>query len=188
MNINMRVLGILCIIGGAAYLINGLRFFLAGGPSQDWLGVVLSSIWAVGGICGVLGMLAARVTGTNRVVRDLSYLPVAAFLSVLAGNVQRALNPAVQFSSPLIVFGLLGLVVGMLLVGVLTVLANVWKGWKKAVPFLPAVMPFIGMAIGAAIGIAGGVNVSLVALSWILLGYSVMTSPVPVNATAPTVA
>ena len=76
----------------------------------------------------------------------------------------------------------------MLLVGVLTVLANVWKGWKKVVPFLPAVMPFIGMAIGAAIGIVGGVNVSLVALSWMLLGYSVVTSPAPVNAMAPIVA
>ena len=187
MNINTRVLGTLCIIGGAAYLINGLRFFVAGGPVTGLLEVVLSSIWAVGGICGILGMLAARVTGTNRVARILSYLPVVAFLSALAGNVQRALNPAVQFS-PFIFFGLLGLVVGMLLVGVLTVLANVWKGWKKVVPFLPAVMPFIGMAIGAAIGIVGGVNVSLVALSWMLLGYSVVTSPAPVNAMVPTVA
>ena len=117
MNMNTRVLGALCIIGGAAYLITGLRFFVAGGPIEDLLGVVLSSIWALGGICGLLGMLAARVTGTNRVVRALSYLPVAAFLSALVGNVQRTLNPAIQFS-PFIFFGLLGLVVGMLLVGV----------------------------------------------------------------------
>lgn len=187
MNMNTRVLGALCIIGGAAYLINGLRFFVASGPVTDLLSVVLSSLWAVGGICGILGMLAARVTGSHRLARALSYLPVAAFLSALAGNVQGALNPAVQFS-PFIFFGLLGLVVGMLLVGVLTILAQVWKGWKKVVPFLPAVMPFIGMAIGAAIGIVGGVNVSLVALSWMLLGYSVVTSPTAVNATAPTVA
>jgi len=186
MNLNARVLGTLCIIGGAAYLINGLRFFLAGVPLLDLLGVILSIIWAMGGICGVLGMLAARVTGTDRRVRALSYMPVAAFLSLLAGNVQQVLNPAFQFS-PFILFGFLGLVAGMLVIGVLTVRASVWKGWTKVVPFLPAVMPFIGMAIGAAIGIAG-VNVSLVALSWMLLGYSVVTSPAPVNATATTIA
>jgi hypothetical protein len=130
-------------------------------------------------------MQAAQVTGTNRVVRLLSYLPVAAFLSTLAGTVQRVVNPLIQFS-PLIVFGLLGLVVGMLLVGVFTFRANVWKGWKKVVPFLPAVMPFIGMAIGAAIGVVGGVNVSLVALSWILLGYCVVTSPTQFRAVVQT--
>ena len=173
---NQRLLGGLCIVGGVAYLINGLRFFVAGEPVQDLLVAILSSIWALGGICGIVGMQAARVTGTHRVVQLLSYLPVAAFLATLAGTVQSAVNPLIQFS-PLIVFGLLGLVVGMLLVGVFTIRANVWTGWKKVVPFLPAVMPFIGMAIGAAIGISGGVNVSLVALSWILLGYCVVISP-----------
>jgi hypothetical protein len=179
---NQRLLGGLCIIGGVAYLINGLRFFLAGVPVQGVLVAILTCLWALGGISGILGMQAAQVTGTNRVVQLLSYLPAAAFLATLAGTVQSAVNPLIQFS-PLIVFGLLGLVVGMLLVGVFTLRANVWKGWKKVVPFLPAVMPFIGMAIGAAIGVVGGVNVSLVALSWILLGYCVVTSPAPFRAT-----
>ena len=177
---NQRLLGALCILGGVAYLINGLRFFVAGEPVQDLLAATLSCLWALGGICGILGMQAAQVTGNNRVVQLLSYLPAAAFLATLVGTVQSAVNPLVQFS-PLIVFGLLGLVVGMLLVGVFTIRANVWKGWQKVVPFLPAVMPFIGMAIGAAIGISGGVNVSLVALSWMLLGYCVVNSAAPLR-------
>ncbi len=181
---NQRLLGTLCIFGGLAYLINGLRFFAAGEPLPDQLDVILSSIWAVGGICGILGMIAVRVSGASRVASALSYVPVAALLAALAGNIQRALNPAIEFS-PVSAVGLLGLAVGMVLVGVLTVRANVWKGWKKVIPFLPAVMPFIGMAIGAAIGVAGGVNVSLVALSWMLLGYAVVTSPVQLKAMVP---
>lgn len=179
---NQRLLGGLCILGGMAYLINGLRFFVAGEPVQDLLVVILSCLWALGGMSGILGMQAAQVTGSNRVVQLLSYLPVAALLAALIGTVQSAMNPLVQFS-PLVAFGLLGLVVGMLLVGVFTIRANVWKGWKKVVPFLPAVMPFIGMAIGAAIGVDGGVNVTLVALSWILLGYCVVNSATPFRAT-----
>jgi hypothetical protein len=36
-------------------------------------------------------------------------------------------------------------------------------------------MPFVGMAIGSLVGIVGGVNVSLVAISWILLGFVVFS-------------
>ena len=41
--------------------------------------------------------------------------------------------------------------------------------------FLPALMPFIGMIIVNLIGIGCGVNLILVASSWILLGYTVLS-------------
>lgn len=172
---NPRILGTICVIGGAAYLIQGLRFAVLGSYVPDLLGVVLSGIWALGAICGVLGMIALRATGTNRVVRIISYLPIAGFLLILASNLYWVMNPDVQFN-PLGVFGFLGVLVGLLLNGFFTLRANVWSGWKKAVPFLPAIMPFLGMAIGSLTGVEG-VNVSLVALSWVLLGYTVTISP-----------
>ena len=63
----------------------------------------------------------------------------------------------------------------MLLVGFFTLFAKTWSGWKKMVPFLPALMPFIGMIIANLIGIGAGINQILVASSWILLGYTVLT-------------
>ena len=174
---NPRLLGTLCIIGGAAYLLNGLRYAIIGGfVQQDLLGVVLSGIWALGGICGVLGMIKLRVTGTNRVIRILSYLPIAGFLLILAGNLLWVMNPAVGFNPPG-VLGFFALLIGLLMNGFFTLRANVWSGWKKAVPFLPAIMPFVGMALGSLIGVQGAVNLSLVALSWMLLGYTVTISP-----------
>jgi hypothetical protein len=174
---NPRLLGTLCIIGGAAYLLNGLRYAIIGGfVQQDLLGVVLSVIWALGGICGVLGMIALCVTGTNRVTRTLSYLPIAGFLLFLAGNLFWVMNPVVGFNPPG-VLGFFALLIGLLMNGFFTLFAGVWTGWKKAVAFLPAIMPFVGLAIGSLIGIEGVVNLSLVALSWMLLGYTVTTSP-----------
>jgi hypothetical protein len=180
---NPRSLGTLCVIGGTAYLMNGLRFFIAGAPVEDSLSGVLSGVWALGALCGVLGMVAVQVTGANRVIRIISYLPVVAFTLVLAGIASMLANPVDAFS-PLIAFGLLGVVIGMLLNGAFTLRAPVWTGWKKAVPFLPAIMPFVGMALGNLIGVEGGVNVSLVALSWMVLGYAVITSPVTAEARA----
>jgi hypothetical protein len=180
---NPRLLGTLCIVGGAAYLLNGLRFFIAGGPVEDQLEAILSAIWALGAICGILGIIAARATGTHRVVRLLSYLPIVAFLMVFTGLVPMIVNPANDVN-PLIIFGLLGVVVAMLLNGTFTVVAKVWRGWKLLVPFLPAIMPFVGIALGSLIGIEGAVNVILVALSWMLLGYAVMTSPAPARVQA----
>jgi hypothetical protein len=173
---NSRLLGTLCIIGGAAYLLNGLKNAVIGGfLQQDLLGVVLSGIWALGGICGVLGMIQLRVTGTNRVIRILSYLPIAGFLLFLVGNLYWAMNPA-GFNPPA-VLGFFVLLIGLLMNGFFTLSANVWTGWKKAVAFLPAIMPFVGLAIGSLIGIEGVANLSLVALSWMLLGYTVTTGP-----------
>jgi hypothetical protein len=173
---NPRLLGIICVIGGAVYLLQGLRFAVIGGYMRDQLDVVFSGIWALGAICGVLGMIAVHATGTNRVIRTISFLPIAGFLLIIGGNLYWLMNPDVQFN-PLAVFGFLGVLVGLLLNGFFTLFANVWSGWKKAVAFLPAIMPFVGMAIGSLIGIEGAVNLSLVGLSWMLLGYTVTISP-----------
>ncbi len=171
---NPRLLGTICIIGGAVYLLEGLRFAVKGSYVSDMLDVVLMGIWALGSIGGVLGMIALRVTGTNRISRILSYLPIAGFLLILASILYRVMNPDVQFN-PLGVFGFLAVLVGLLLNGFFTLFAHVWSGWKKVVAFLPAIMPFVGMAIGSLTGIEG-VNVSLVGLSWMLLGYTVSVS------------
>jgi hypothetical protein len=172
---NPRLLGIICVIGGAVYLLQGLRFAVIGGYVRDQLDVVFSGIWALGAICGVLGMIAVHATGTNRVIRTISFLPIAGFLLIIGGNLYWLMNPDVQFN-PLAVFGFLGVLVGLLLNAFFTLFANVWSGSKKAVAFLPALMPFVGMAIGSLIGIEGAVNLSLVGLSWMLLGYTVTIS------------
>ncbi len=171
---NKKTLGTLCMVGGAAYLIVGIKFLINRAPSNDLIDLILSTVWSFGGICGILGMLAEQATGENRIVRGLSYLPIVAFLLNIAGNVVQGLNPALQVN-PLTFIALLLLAIGMLLVGSFTVFAKVWKGGRQFVPFLPALMPFVGMAIGSLIGIVGGVNVSLVAISWIVLGFVVFS-------------
>ena len=171
---NNRGLGLICMIGGVAYLIVGIRFLLAGGVEQFGLiDVILSIGWAAGENCGVLGMIAERATGQNKVVLIISYLPIVAFLLVTIGEIESFMTPST--GDGLTIMGLLLLVISMLLVGVFTLFAKTWSSWRKVVPFLPAVMPFLGMFIANLIGIGGGVNQILVALSWILLGYSVLT-------------
>ena len=172
----VRLGGTLCIVGGAVLLLLGLRFLVEGGAVEDGLTGLMVGIWALGGICGVLGMIALEATGTNPIVRIVSYLPVVAFLVVLLGIVYPIGNTANGWNV-LIAFGLLGLLVGLVLNGVFVLRANVWSGWKQIVPFLPAIMPFVGIAIDGLIGTKVGVNVGLIGLSWMLLGYVLTMSP-----------
>jgi hypothetical protein len=171
---NKKLLGVICMAGGAAYLALGFKFLVSGAATNDFVDLVLSTIWSLGGICGILGMIAGGVTGKKAVFRVLSYLPILAFGLNIAGNIVQALNKGLDFN-PLTIISLLLLVVSMILLGIFTVIAKVWTGGKQVAPFLPAVMPFIGMAIGGLLHIVGAVNVSLVALSWVLLGYLVLT-------------
>lgn len=171
---NKKTLGLLCMIGGGTYLIVGIKFLMNRVPSNELIDLILSTLWSFGGICGILGLLAERATGENRIVRGISYLPIVAFLLNIAGNVVQVFNPGLEVN-PLTFIALLLLAIGMLLVGFLTVFGKVWKGGRQFVPFLPALMPFVGMAIGSLVGIVGGVNVSLVAISWILLGFVVFS-------------
>jgi len=61
-------------------------------------------------------------------------------------------------------------------VGILTIAAKTWRGWRRFVPLLASVMFPIGLTIGNAIGIGGVISGAF----WVLLGYVIATAePAP---------
>jgi hypothetical protein len=60
-------------------------------------------------------------------------------------------------------------------VDIFTVIEKVCTGDRLTDPFHPTVIPFIDMAIIDLLHIVDAINVSLIALSWILLRYLVFT-------------
>ena len=68
---------------------------------------------------------------------------------------------------------------GMLLVGILTIAARRWRGWRRFVPLLTIVLVPISFALGQAIDDLSWAA-AIIYLAWILLGYAVATAaPAP---------
>ena len=64
---------------------------------------------------------------------------------------------------------------GMLIVGILTIAAKTWKGWRRFVPLLAIVILPIAFGLDAAMGSQRFAS-ALVAVPWVLLGYVIATA------------
>ena len=188
--VSPRLLGTLCIAGALIGLADGIRLVALGrqlGPGLQALDTatqVATLVAALGGLCGVFGLIALRATGSNPVFRLLGYLPVISFvatliagLAMLAGVIKSDAESPVAVI--LVVVGdLLGPAV-WLVVGILTIAARRLSGWRRFVPFAFVAAFVLGIIATEVTGLAGTFRIIYYA-AMALLGYAVQrTAPAP---------
>jgi len=178
---NTRLLGTLCIAAALIALGDGFRdtgLDSSAAPFGDRFTALAYALWGIGGICGIAGLIKLDALGTKAPARAMGFLPMIGFAAfVLAGGLVAAgllaLDDAVY--STLAAIGWVMMLAGMLIVGILTIAAKFWRGWRRFVPLLTIVMMPIGFGIGALIGNAA-IGGALFYASWILLGSVVATA------------
>ena len=175
---NTRFLGIICIVGSVIAVLDAFRLS-AVGENYDNISIITSSLWCIGGIAALLGMIQLNVVGSNTVVRALAFLPIIGFVMLLLGGVLQLAGAVTADNNTFAGIGWLLELSGMVLVGILTVAAKVWRGWRRFVPLLTVVLVPVGFSIGYAVGslILGAAFIYAV---WAFVGYVIATAePAP---------
>ena len=172
-----RFLGIVCIVGSVIAMLDAFRLSALGKNYDDITPITLS-LWCIGGIAALVGMIQLNTVGSNTVVRALSFLPIIGFVLLILGSVLQ-LAGAITAENNIFSIGWLVLYSGMLLVGILTIAAKVWRGWRRFVPLLTVVLMPVGFSIGYALG-SLSLGVALIYAGWAFVGYVVATTqPAP---------
>jgi hypothetical protein len=180
---NNRLLGTVCMLGGAVAVMDSLRWGVLGLSDSDTLTGIVFIVWAIGSIAGLLGLIALNVVGASPVTRALAMLPVLGFALLAATSVLQ-LAGLIGADNPIFGVGWLLIYGGMVLVAILTLAAKTWRDWRRFAPLLTVVAAPIGFGLGALVGNLG-LGVGLIYLFWVLLGHAVRTAqPVPVPQTA----
>lgn len=171
---NTRLLGTLCMLGGAVAVMDSIRWGVLGLSGPDTLTGIGFIVWAIGSIAGLLGLIALNVVGASPVTRALALMPVLGF-ALLAATSLLQLAGFIGADHP--IFGVVWLLIygGMILVAILTLAAKTWRDWRRFTPLLTVVAMPIGYGLGALVGNLGA-GVGLIYLFWVLLGYAVRTA------------
>jgi len=174
MKVNNRVLGALCLIGNGIWFIDSLGWVITRG---EWNAIhqITWDIGAVGGICGILGLITLRATGSNLMTRLLTCLPILGLLLYIISSIVSKEGDVIF---PLIAWAVQ--LAGMLLVGVLALITKGW-GWRKVTPLLTVLVVPVGMLVLSPLHLSGA-SPTLQGLVWVVLGYAVMSTPAPLAA------
>ena len=174
---NTRFLGIICIVGSVIAMLDAFRLSALGKNYDDITPITLS-LWCIGGIAALVGMIQLNAVGSNTVVRALTFLPIIGFVLLILGSVLQ-LAGAITAENNMFGIGWLVLYSGMVLVGILTIAAKVWRGWRRFVPLLTVVLLPVGFSIGYAVG-SLSLGVAFIYAVWALVGYVIVTvEPAP---------
>jgi hypothetical protein len=170
MTMNTRVLGTLCLIANAIWVLDSVRWLFRG-FGFDRLDTAVGIIAAIGGICGILGLIALKATGALPLIRLLSYLPILGFLFFIAAMLGNSQDGSSQLIAFMIQAG------GMLLVGILALASRTWTGWRKFTPLLTVLAWPLGWTVQPLLGNPAGLANLIMGAAWVLLGYAVLSSP-----------
>jgi len=176
---NSRLLGILCMLGGAAVIIGALVW----GEFANTPGIIAGILWALGSIAGLVGLIQLGALGDSPLSRALGLVPIIGFGLLAVGSVLQ-LAGIVDDQSTFFGVGWVVQMAGMLLVGILTIAARRWRGWRRFVPLLTIVLVPVFFALSR-LDIPAFAAVFYGA--YVLLGYAVATAePVPTSERAAT--
>lgn len=179
-----RWLGTILIVSTVVVIANGLRGWGAGleGPIPDKITQIAYTIWGIGGVCGIVALIRLNALGSNAVARALGFLPLIGFAAFILGGGLAAvgfITPDDSLYEVLAGIAWLAMLAGMVLVGILTIAAKSWTGWRCFAPLLTIVMVLVGIVIGQAVG-SIDVGAMIGYSGFLLLGYVIATAePAP---------
>jgi hypothetical protein len=178
---NTRLLGTLCIAGALAVIVDGFRFsgLMASETGfGDRFTALAYLLFGIGGICGIASLIKLNALGTKATARAMGFLPMIGFAGFILGDGLRAAGLATVESPIIMAFAgiaWIGMFTGMLVVGILTIAAKTWRGWRRFVPLLTVVSLPISFGVDALIG-SPSIGAALIHMSWVLLGFVVATA------------
>jgi hypothetical protein len=173
---NTRLLGSLLIVGALAVIVEDARASMLGtsSPVIDIYSSIFYVIWGIGGVCGVLGLIRLNALRFNAVARAAGFIPLIGFVGFILGDGLRVLgflNTGDPLYNLFATVAWVAMMAGMLIVGILTIAAKVWQGWRRFVPLITVL--FIPVAMG--VGIALNNNILVTGIigwtPWLILGY-----------------
>jgi hypothetical protein len=174
-----RSLGTLGMLASPMMLAEMLIFGFRQHGSNRVIGV-LGVIYIVGWICSAVGMRRSRVTGDNALSKGVFALQLLGLLLALLWSLQEIIYSGSDTSGVFhrvtdAAWPLSHLL--MLPVGILTLRAGVWEGWRRFAPLL------VGLALPVAIAAAlvagqAGMGIAFAGMTtagFLALGYAVRT-------------
>jgi len=174
-----RWLGTILAISSLIVMLNNFRTAAIGTePYSDTLGNVVYLLWGIGGVCGVIGLIRQNALGTNAIARAVGLLPLLGFVAfILSSGLE--VSGFLRLDDPLIMT-LSGvawavMLAGMLVVGILTIAARTWNGWRRFIPLVAVVMFPVALGIAQTVG-SLYVGAFFGYAPWVLLGYVIATA------------
>ncbi len=171
---NTRLLGVILMVGSAAIALNSFRT----DDNFDLVSSIALILWCIGGICGLIGMLRLNALGQNPIARAAAFLPMLGFATIIVSDTMRlagvfALGTPVN--SALAGIGWIAILAGMLVVGIITIAAKTWTGWRRFIPILTVVLIPVAFGLGSLTG-ATRASGAVAYLAFILLGFVIATA------------
>lgn len=167
-------LGLLAIAGGLAYAIAGV-VMIATGDTDHPVVNVLSVVWALGALCGLVGIGMLSVAGRGIFGRIALAVSVISYALVALDALLITAGAYAADDSLLFAISRLGTLVGMLLLGIATVAVRRWAGWRRFAPF--ALLLALPLDILLAVALDQQSALPPVGLAWMLIGYAVWSTP-----------
>ena len=187
----VRTAGVLCAVGGAGWLVNGMVNGVVSLVTSQPYGVIsqpYGMVFAIADIfwvviqslllIGVIGLvLSGAAPGWfGGIALGLALLGRVDFV---VAEIHSLINVLVigEDTSVLLPLGALTTAVGMTLVGIAVLRAKRWGGWQRFTPLLTGIYPFVAMF--PFLLITGEPNILAITgwgLPWLLLGYAIWSS------------
>ncbi len=173
-----RLLGIVCM-AASALAAAGVLFFQVrfGAPHTNAFGYVLVFLWPLGAMAGLTGLIQSNGVGSNPVVRAAAFLPIIGFGLTLVAVLADVTGIGSPFNI-LMPIGFLVFIIGMVLVGIFTIAAKTWPGWRRYLPLMIIIVTVVGRATRL-VDTGNVIGQVLIMGLWLLLGYAVATAKEP---------
>jgi hypothetical protein len=182
-----RTLGLLGLGAAAVGLLNGIRLVVVGQPltpgilTLDAITEVTTAVGAAGGLSALLGFMALGGTGHKPIFRLLGYLPGISYTAILIAATGMVLNVIDINAESLVTIALLTIgdlmyPVAWLVVGILTIAAKEWRGWRRFVPMWMVAAFLLGAVSAELTKLVGAFHLFEYS-AMMLLSLAVLTSP-----------
>jgi hypothetical protein len=174
---NIRTLGILGIMGGASLTAVEMRHLIMeiplDGRNMNQLDELLYILWGLGSFCAFWAIYRLGGTGRNKLMRAIPFIAMVGFAALAIGSILDVIGLAQPSTNPVFYVAYPFLLIGTLLTAIFALIARTWLGWRKFVPLLCVLAIPAIILLTKVIGDAGNL---IFGLSWILLGFAVLTS------------
>jgi hypothetical protein len=170
----IRLLGILCVIGSALQVVDGVRWATFHITTGDSLSLIFDILFSIGALCALWAVLLLKVTGTNRIFQGLTLIPMVGFLANIINDFQQ-LAKAGRPDDPLSSVGGSLILLGMLVVGILTIVAKRWMGWRRFTPLIVILALPLAILVSLIAQTTGLISI-FVGSAMALFGYAVLSS------------
>ena len=139
------------------------------GATLDSIDHGLYFLWGLGELCAFWAIYALGATGQSKVMRAAPFVAMIGFAAMVVGEFLYIAG--LELADILVGVAWIAILLGSLITAILAVVARTWSGWRKFAPLLCI------LAVPIALLLPGAWNDVLFGLSWMVLGYAVMTSP-----------